>query len=218
MDWSIRRYIADVCAAAKLEIPLEAPAAYEGMYHSRLPEYLEVNLTQEFALCEGWWIELGANWLSQFGLDPGLAVELHAISDRIGFGPESILFKLYDDVKPALAALQRSGMRLAVLSNWDYTLHKALHGAGILDRFELVVASLEHGVEKPDPRLFKLLTDHFDVAPHEILHIGDNPIDDLEGAIVSGMRGALIDRSRPRSEEPWLHDLRNIEEAFGWTS
>ena len=216
VDWSVKRYIADVCAVAGLQIPLEAPAIYEQLHRERLGEYLAANLTRNHDVCDAWWIQLGSDWLRVVGLDPDWAPRLQELSDRIGFGPESILFTLYDDVVPTLDLLAELGIRMAVLSNWDYTLHKSLRGAGIYDRFELVVASLEHGVEKPDPRLFQVLIDHFNVAPEEILHIGDNPLDDLEGAIVSGMRGALIDRSRTNTHEPWLHDLRCLEEAFGW--
>jgi HAD superfamily hydrolase (TIGR01549 family) len=216
VDWSVRRYIADVCAAIGLELPLEGPAVYEAMYHERIGDYIALNVSRDHGALDAWWVKLGEDWLNSLGLDPSQAAVLQKLSDQIGFGSESILFKLYEDVVPALDRLSAMGIRLAVLSNWDYTLHKSLRGAGIYERFDLVVASLEHGVEKPDPRLFKQLTDHFEVAPNHILHIGDNPIDDLEGAIASGMRGALIDRSRPHSEEPWLHDLRMVEEAFGW--
>jgi putative hydrolase of the HAD superfamily len=217
VQWSVRRYIADVCYEANLEIPWEGPAIYEEMHRERLGEYLRVNLTRDHAQCDEWWIQLGRDWLAKIGMDPDLAAGLHRLSDEIGFGPESILFQAYDDVVPTLNRLAELEIKTAVLSNWDYTLHKSLRGAGLYDRFDLVVASLEYGVEKPDPRLFHVLVEHFDVRPEEILHIGDNPVDDLEGARSAGLRGALIDRSRTHFEEPWLHDLSKIEEAFRWT-
>ncbi|MBC8065550.1 MAG: HAD-IA family hydrolase, partial [Chlorobia bacterium] len=83
---------------------------------------------------------------------------------------------------------------------------------------EMVVASLEYGVEKPDPRLFHVVLDHFEVDPSDVLHVGDNPLDDLEGAQGVGMRGVLIDRSIPNPIKPYINDLGKIEEAFAWTS
>jgi HAD superfamily hydrolase (TIGR01549 family) len=216
VDWSVSRYIADLCADIALEIPISAPRRYEEMYGERLQDYVQVNMTRDHAACDAWWIRLGAEWLSEFGLDPTRAQDLHDASMRLGFGPESILFRLYEDVIETIESLRRGGIKLAVLSNWDYTLQRALEGSGIFGHFDLVVASLEYGVEKPDPRLFQVLTDHFRVDSSEIVHVGDNPHDDLEGARRAGMRGVLIDRSQPRSEDPILHDLRKIVEAFEW--
>lgn len=216
VDWSVRRYVADICAHISLEIPLEGPALYEEMYQARLGDYVRTNMTRDHAVCDAWWVKLGEDWLSAISLDSKLAFQLQAVSNEIGFGPKSVLFRLYDDVVPTLDRLNELGIKLAVLSNWDYSLHKALIGAGIYDRFELVVASLEHGVEKPDPQLFQIVTDHFGVEPGEVLHVGDNPVDDLEGAVGFGMRGVLVDRGREHAEEPWINDLRGVEGAFSW--
>ena len=216
VDWSIRRYVADICAYVGLEIPLDGPAMYESLYLRRLDDYLRVNMTRDHEQCDLWWIELGETWLESIDLDPRLARQLQAASNEVGFGPKSSLFKLYDDVIPTLDRLAGLGIRLAVLSNWDYSLHKSLQGAGVYDRFELVVASLEYGVEKPDPRLFQVVADHFNVSPGQVLHIGDNPHDDYEGATGAGMRAALIDRSLQQPEQPWINNLRRIEETFAW--
>jgi putative hydrolase of the HAD superfamily len=217
VDWSVRRYVADLCAAAELEIPLHGPALYEEMYHARLRDYVRVNMTRDHDQCDAWWIALGEEWLAAVGLDPAHSPNLQAVSLRIGFGPESILFKLYEDVLPALDRLRAQGIRTAVLSNWDYTLHRSLKLFGLDKRFELVVASLEHGVEKPDPRLFQVVIDHFGVDPSEILHVGDNPVDDFDGAKGVGMRAVLIDRTLPQPESPWINDLADLEGVFAWT-
>jgi REG-2-like HAD superfamily hydrolase len=218
VDWSIKRYVADVCAIAKLQIPLEGPSLYEQMYHDRLASYVQVNMSRDHQRAEDWWIQLGGDWLQAMGLDANHAPGLQKISNEIGFGPKSVLFRAYDDVEPVISRLKTQGMKLAVLSNWDYSLHKALRGFGLYDCFDLVVASLEYGVEKPDPRLFQVVTDHFAVEPNDVLHIGDHLEDDFEGAKRFGMRAALIDRSRAETSEPWLSDLRHIEEAYAWTS
>lgn len=216
VDWSVRRYVADICAHIELEIPLEGPALYEEMYHTRLGDYVRANMTRDHAVCDAWWVKLGEDWLDSIGLHRDLATRLQAVSNEIGFGPKSVLFRLYEDVVPTLDRLDELGIRVAVLSNWDYSLHKALIGAGIYDRFELVVASLEYGVEKPDPRLFQVVTDYFGVEPGEVVHVGDNPVDDLEGAVGLGMRGVLVDRDREHAEVPWINDLRGVEGAFSW--
>lgn len=216
VDYSLRRYIADCCAHAGIELPLHGPSVHEQMYNERLREYVQVNMTRDHEACNQWWLTLYRDWLNALDLDPAGAEKILEASREIGFGKESVLFKLYDDVRPTLARMKEMGVRVGVLSNWDYTLHLALQGAGIYDEFELIVASLEYGVEKPDPRLFQVVVDHFGVAPEEVLHVGDLVEDDLEGARGAGMRGVLIDRSRTNSESPWLHDLRHLPEAFAW--
>jgi putative hydrolase of the HAD superfamily len=72
-------------------------------------------------------------------------------------------------------------------------------------------------VEKPDPRLFHTIIDHFAVQPSEVLHIGDNVVDDFEGARAAGMRAVLLDRTRQATEQPVLHHLDQIEEALRWS-
>ncbi len=218
VDYSIKRYIADVAAEANLELPLEGPAIYEEMHKSRFVSYLDCNKLRNHEACDHWWIQLASDWLTHLGLDARQALTLHEVSQRIGFGENSILFRLYEDVVPTLDRLDELGIQTAVLSNWDYTLKRALLGAGIYDRFDLVVASLEYGVEKPDPLLFEEVTKHFQVEPGEVLHVGDDRVDDYQGAKSFGMRAALIDRSCTYSEDPYLHDLRAIEGAFDWNA
>ena len=216
VDWSIKRYVADCSLEIGLEIPLEGPSLYDQMYHERLRDYVRVNMRRDHAACDAWWIDLDRDWLRELGLDESWAEKLQAASEKLGFGNPSILFRLYDDVLPTLQVLKGMGVRIGVLSNWDYSLHKALRGAGIYDDFELVVASLEYGVEKPDPRLFQVVVDHFGVSPSDVVHVGDNSVDDLEGARGARMRGVLIDRSVPHSESPTIRDLRDLPEAFAW--
>ncbi|MBL9172829.1 MAG: hypothetical protein JNL10_04780, partial [Verrucomicrobiales bacterium] len=50
---------------------------------------------------------------------------------------------VYPDVRPALEALARAGLRLCVVSNWDTRLHAVLKGVGLADAFEFVLPSVE---------------------------------------------------------------------------
>jgi putative hydrolase of the HAD superfamily len=87
------------------------------------------------------------------------------------------------------------GYRLIVISNWDITLRRVLRAVGIEDYFEFVFASLEEGVEKPEPGLFEIARAALGVSPAEVLHVGDDPVDDLGGAEAFGMRALLLDRT-----------------------
>ncbi|MBC8065080.1 MAG: hypothetical protein H7Y17_09640, partial [Chlorobia bacterium] len=73
VDWSIKRYVADLCAYAEFPIPLEGPAIYESMYNSRLSDYVRVNMTRDHVKCEAWWVTLGEDWLREIGMDLAFA-------------------------------------------------------------------------------------------------------------------------------------------------
>jgi putative hydrolase of the HAD superfamily len=130
------------------------------------------------------------------------------------YGDESDLFTLYDDVLPTLKALDELGIRIGVISNWDYSLHRVLRSLNIHDRFEHVIASLEEGWEKPDPRLFQRTLEKFAVTPEQAVHVGDNPLDDLRGAQDFGMKAFLIDRAHEHSRGTILARLTDLVPAL----
>jgi putative hydrolase of the HAD superfamily len=112
--------------------------------------------------------------------------------------------------------LDTMGIKAAVISNWDYSLHRVLKMFGIYERFVVVKASLEEGVEKPDPRLFQITLQEAGFSPHETFHVGDDLVDDVEGANRFGIRSTLIDRSLAKTERPVICTLADLPEAFGW--
>lgn len=144
------------------------------------------------------------------------ALDLHMIGEREIFEVPSSTFKRFDDAIPCLENLKANGYQLAVLSNWDNSLHKCLEAHGLTPYFDAVFASLEEGVEKPDPHLFKIVLDHFRVSASETFHVGDEPLDDLKGAKDMGIPAALLDRSSINPIKPVINSLLKLEEAFTW--
>jgi putative hydrolase of the HAD superfamily len=49
------------------------------------------------------------------------------------------------------------------------------------------------GIEKPDPRIFKLALDAIDVAPERSLYVGDTVRFDVKGALAAGLRPVHVD-------------------------
>lgn len=217
-DWRIDKFVMACCAEVGLAVGPEAGKLYATMHGQRIGAYLRMNLTKDPAQERAFWRELGADWLTALDADPNLVDSIQEASDRLGFGPDSILFKPYDDVRPCLARLSAQGIPMIVISNWDMSLHRALKAFDLYAPFVHVVASLEEGVEKPNARLFHLSCARLSVAPEDVLHIGDNPVDDLQGARDAGLRAALLDRSANHSSEPVLATLDHLEEAFAWIS
>jgi len=103
-------------------------------------------------------------------------------------------WRLYDEVPASLERLAATGLRLAVLSNWDERLPDVLAGLGVAARFEAVVLSVEVGVEKPHPAIFAAAARRLGVDPQRIVHVGDRRLEDVEGAAGAGMRALWLAR------------------------
>lgn len=106
----------------------------------------------------------------------------------------ALTFRVFADVTPALDLLEASGVRLAVVSNWDASLPDVLAEVGLLDRFASVSASAVVGVRKPDPAIFHHALARLRLDPEQIVHVGDSVELDVAGAAAAGIRPLLIDR------------------------
>jgi putative hydrolase of the HAD superfamily len=108
----------------------------------------------------------------------------------------------------ALAALDRLAARwpLVALTNGNADLASI----GIADRFALAVSAREAGHAKPHAPIFHAACTGMQLAPAEVLHIGDDPVLDIVGAAGAGMRTCWINR---RGEE-WPDSLPPPELEF----
>ncbi|MBE3134906.1 MAG: HAD-IA family hydrolase [Acidobacteria bacterium] len=97
------------------------------------------------------------------------------------------------DVVPALDRIRALGLTLVVVSNTNGTLRALLDRVGLLSRLDLVVDSFEEGVEKPDPRLFRIALEKAGARPESTVHIGDLYHVDVVGARAAGLRAVLLD-------------------------
>lgn len=97
------------------------------------------------------------------------------------------------DALQALATLARRGMQLGIISNFDTRL-RGLYTRLALDRmFGTLIVSAEVETHKPDPWIFHVACRAAGVAPREAVHIGDDPVRDVEGASRAGLIGLLYD-------------------------
>ena len=189
---------------------VQALAEYQRLLSSRWPLFRELNLTRSREVCDAFWLRLTEDWATASGIAPGRVGDIYEEAERRLFGPDSEVFRLYDDVIPTLDALRDKGIRMAIISNWDVSLHRVVEMLGLSPYFELVIASLEEGVEKPEPEIFHLALRKLAASPDVSLHVGDQPVDDLQGARQVGMRGLLIDRTQPVSGRLVLNRLDHI--------
>ena len=82
---------------------------------------------------------------------------------------------------------------VGVLSNCSVTglVERTLISADLEDAFDAVVASVDCGWRKPDPRAFGAIADRLGVGVDELLHVGDDPATD-GGAPDAGAEALLL--------------------------
>jgi putative hydrolase of the HAD superfamily len=114
-----------------------------------------------------------------------LVADLHVASKTYTLEP-------YDEVPDVLAELRRRGLTLAICSNWDWDIDRAVTGAGLAGLVDVVVTSARAGARKPHPRIFRDTLDRCAVEPAETLFVGDTFAPDVEGPVAMGMRALHV--------------------------
>jgi putative hydrolase of the HAD superfamily len=218
VNWHPGRFAFESATAFGLTLdPGRAIATYDTLVRGRWGLYREINVTRDRTAGDAFWDELTADWLLDMGFDEGLARDLSALARKRMYTDEAGCFRNYPETIKALEFLRANGYQLVVVSNWDYSLERTLVALGLRGYFSHVFASLEHGVEKPERALFQIVEHQLQIDPERILHVGDNPVDDYQGAKGAGWRAALLDRSLSETQRPRIPTLLHIAEALTWT-
>lgn len=119
-----------------------------------------------------------------------------ALQDLHAYHQRSNLWEhVYDDVLPALEALRSAGLRLVVVSNANGTLCAHFDRLGLTGHMDCVLDSQDFGVEKPDPRLFRIALARSGADPETTVHVGDLYHVDVLGARAAGLQAVLFDRA-----------------------
>jgi FMN phosphatase YigB (HAD superfamily) len=137
-------------------------------------------------------------WYSEANLDTGFAEALYALD----FDP--IAHPLYEDVPETLQRLKELGIKVAIVSDVHFDLRPEFALRAIDGLVSAYILSFEHGVQKPDLRIFMLALEHLGVSASEALMVGDRPERD-GGAVHAGIRTLLL----PRKNGP-RRDLQSV--------
>lgn len=93
-----------------------------------------------------------------------------------------------EGTEPLLEALAERGYRLLVLSNFSHeTFPYAEEQFSFWHHFEGLVISGREGVMKPDPKIFQILIERYDLEPARTFFIDDMPYN-VEAAQACGLR------------------------------
>lgn len=120
---------------------------------------------------------------------------------------------LYPDVRDALARIAAK-FPVAALTNGNADLARI----GLGEHFVFQIGARDHGAAKPEASIFLAACERLGCAPHEVLHVGDDPLLDVVGARRAGLRSAWINRDNVRWDHPLRPDLavRHLGELADW--
>lgn len=101
---------------------------------------------------------------------------------------------LYQDVMPTLEQLH-GRYHLCTLTNGNADVNRLPLGRW----FQYNVQACQVGVAKPAIETFHCICDYLQLAPEQVLHIGDDASCDVEGALAAGMHAIWLNRDN----RPW---------------
>ena len=108
----------------------------------------------------------------------------------------------YADALPALERLAAL-FPLVSLTNGNADLHKI----GLSRFFQFSICARDFGAAKPAPQIFHSACDRLGLPPDAVLHVGDDPEQDVAGARAAGLRCAWLNRSQATWQHPQSPDL-----------
>ena len=95
-------------------------------------------------------------------------------------------------MREVIKELRAKGYELFGLTNWSMeTFPEAREHFGILQMIDRYVVSGAEGLVKPDPRLFQVLLDRYNLKAEDCIFIDDNP-DNVAAAETLGMKGIVF--------------------------
>ena len=103
---------------------------------------------------------------------------------------------IYPEVFEVLKELRDHDVELGVLSNWDARLHTVLDGSGLGGFLPNRFISAELGWEKPDPAIYRHVTESLRLQSGSVLSVGDDPKNDVEGPKRAGWQALQIERPK----------------------
>ena len=115
---------------------------------------------------------------------------------------DAFAFAPFPEVPSVLDTLRARGHALAVVSNWDVSLHEVLGRTGLASRLDAVVVSAELGAAKPDPAPFARALALVGTPAADAVHAGDSLDEDVAGARAAGVRPVLVARGDDRPPAP----------------
>jgi putative hydrolase of the HAD superfamily len=141
-----------------------------------------------------------ADMLADCGVGPDDAPRL---VDDLWRAGKTWTLAAYPETRAVLGELRARGVTVAICSNWDWDLDRALRSAGIDDLVDVAVTSAQAGARKPHRRIFDATLAALGMQrPDGSLFVGDSWHADVEGPRALGMTAVHVRRADDGREAP----------------
>ena len=104
---------------------------------------------------------------------------------------DSFTPRLNEEAAEVLPKLKKVGLKVAIVSNTSFTargIRRLLNNVGIGEYVDYVLSSSDVGLTKPQRAIFLKLLEQLGYEGSEVVHVGDSCVDDVLGALSSGLR------------------------------
>lgn len=136
------------------------------------------------------------------GLDTELSDALYVVESDPSYNHFAV------DVRETLETVAAQDCQVAILSDIHFDLRPVFGAAGIRRYVDVFVLSYEHGVQKPDPAIFRIALDALGTDAEATLMVGDRATHD-GAAVQLGMPALLLaPLTDPRHRR--LHHVRAL--------
>lgn len=125
---------------------------------------------------------------------------------------------VYPEAKDCLSELSKH-YKIGIIANQNLGSKERLDKLGLLKYIDLVIASAEDGLAKPDLRIFQIALDRANCKPEEAVMVGDRIDNDIITANESGMTtvwikqgfGGLSEPKQPIEQPDYtIHNLNEL--------
>ena len=142
-----------------------------------------------------WWRDRVSETFARLGKFPDFDAYFDALFSYFA-NPDHWIADL--EAAPMLQRLRNDGLKLGVISNFDYRVYRILDGLDLTRFFDSITISSEAGYAKPRREVYDAALARAGMTAHEAMHIGDSEHLDFVPAAAIGMAAMLIDRERPQ--------------------
>ncbi len=126
----------------------------------------------------------------------------------------AFLFKYFELISvpfpeaiPMFEKLHLMGYKTGLITNGTHKLQYAkLNNLCLSEHFDEIIATGDYGVHKPDREIFDIMREKFGFSPDEMVYVGDNPINDIEGARNAGWHTIWM-----KSTGFWLDGIKKAD-------
>ena len=95
----------------------------------------------------------------------------------------------FPETIPMLERLHGMGLKTGLITNGNHALQFAKIGMlGLEPHFDEIIATGDYGIHKPDKAIFDVMREKMGFSPDEMVYVGDNPVNDVEGARSAGWK------------------------------